>query len=136
MKMSLQTDQPGQTADVRDLVVAVEGIARYFVATSDEGLVLDLHVVGRHQVVTEAGGHMQDVFRAAVEVIEHVLKRRQTWFVGLCLFGSEDFVKRCTEFFDVGHDLAIAGGVTWRITQVKAIAPAGVAVLYDCNLRK
>ena len=33
-------------------------------------------------------------------------------------------------------DLAIAGGVTWRITLVKAIAPAGVAVLYDCNLRK
>ena len=33
-------------------------------------------------------------------------------------------------------DLAIASGVTWRITQVKAIAPAGVAVLYDCNLRK
>lgn len=33
-------------------------------------------------------------------------------------------------------DLAIVGGVTWRITKVKSIAPAGVAVLFDCNLRK
>ena len=34
-------------------------------------------------------------------------------------------------------DLAIIDGVTWRITPpVKVIAPAGVAVLYDCNLRK
>ena len=33
-------------------------------------------------------------------------------------------------------DLAIIGGVTWRITRVKALSPAGVAVLYDCNIRK
>jgi hypothetical protein len=33
-------------------------------------------------------------------------------------------------------DLAIVGGVTWRITRVEAIPPTGVAALYDCNLRK
>ena len=33
-------------------------------------------------------------------------------------------------------DLVLVGGVSWRITRVKSIAPAGVAVIYDCNLRK
>lgn len=33
-------------------------------------------------------------------------------------------------------DLAIVGGVQWRITRVKSTAPAGVAVIYDCNIRK
>jgi len=33
-------------------------------------------------------------------------------------------------------DLAIVGGISWRITRVKSTAPAGVAVIYDCNIRK
>ncbi|MNL20217.1 hypothetical protein D3C87_1414540 [compost metagenome] len=52
---------------------------------------------------------MQDVFRAAVEVVEHVLERRQTRFVGLGLLGGKDLVERCAEHVDVGHDLAVAG---------------------------
>ena len=32
--------------------------------------------------------------------------------------------------------LAIVSGVQWRITRVKATAPAGVPVIYDCNIRK
>nr|GEZ27367.1 hypothetical protein [Tanacetum cinerariifolium] len=52
---------------------------------------------------------MQDVFRAAAEVVEHELERGQTWLVGLRLFGGEDLVERRAELVDVGHDLAVAG---------------------------
>ena len=33
-------------------------------------------------------------------------------------------------------DLAIVGGISWRIVSVKTTAPAGVAVLFECQLRK
>lgn len=33
-------------------------------------------------------------------------------------------------------DLAIIGGIQWRIVSVKALSPAGVAVLFECQLRK
>ena len=34
-----------------------------------------------------------------------------------------------------GH-LAIIGGETWNIVSIKATAPAGLAVLFECQLRK
>lgn len=33
-------------------------------------------------------------------------------------------------------DLAIIGGATWNIVSVKTTAPAGTAMLYECQLRK
>lgn len=33
-------------------------------------------------------------------------------------------------------DLAVIGGETWSIVSVKSTAPAGIAVLFECQLRK
>src|ERR1700712_1782835 len=93
---TLKANQTRQAANVRDLPIAVELVGRHFVAASDKCLVLDFHVVGREQVVTEAGRHMKDVVRAATQVIEHEFKRRQARLVGLSLFSGEDLVKRRT----------------------------------------
>ncbi|MNS60869.1 hypothetical protein D3C72_938800 [compost metagenome] len=75
--------------------------------TSNEGFVLDLHVVGRHQVITEARGHVQNVLRPTTEVIEHELEGSQARLVGLGLLRGEDFMERCAELVDVGHDLLV-----------------------------
>ncbi|MCY1433357.1 hypothetical protein D9M71_493840 [compost metagenome] len=76
-------------------------------ATGDEGLVLDLHVFGRHQVVAEARRNVQHVFRTAAEVVEHVLEGLQARLVGLGLLGGEDLVERHAQLVDVGHDLFV-----------------------------
>ena len=41
----LKADQPGQPANVRDLVVFVEAVGWLFMTASHECLVLDFHVV-------------------------------------------------------------------------------------------
>ncbi len=49
----LESDQPSQTSDIRDLLVAKSGIRWLFMPTGNERLMFDLHVVGRHQVITK-----------------------------------------------------------------------------------
>src|SRR5450830_1230502 len=94
---TLQTDQCRQPADIGDLLVAVGRVGRRLMASGNKRLVFDFHVMGRHQVITEAGRHMQDVFRAATEVIEHELERCQTRLVGLRLLSGEYLVERRAE---------------------------------------
>ena len=67
-----ESNHAGQTTDVLDLGVAVGRVTRA-VATVHKHLVLDADVVGRHQVVAKAGGHMQQVFGATAEAVEQVV---------------------------------------------------------------
>src|SRR5258706_13066452 len=82
-----ETHDGGQSADVRDFGVVIR-LATGTVAAIDEHLFLHAKVVGGHQVVAQAGRHMQDVLGSAAELIKHVLERTQPRLVRLRLLGG------------------------------------------------
>ncbi|CAM2159986.1 hypothetical protein PT2222_60400 [Paraburkholderia tropica] len=88
-----------------DLVIRRE---RLMVAIH-ESLVLDTHVISRHQVVTETRRHVQHVFRIAVELVEHVLERLAQRLVRLRLLSGADLVERRAKLFHVAVDLRVVG---------------------------
>ncbi|CAG9225489.1 hypothetical protein PSP6_50023 [Paraburkholderia tropica] len=94
-----------QALDFVDLVIR----RKRLVAAIHEGLVLDAHVVGRHEVVTEARRHVQHVFRVAVELVEHVFEGLAQRLVRLRLLGRVDLVERRAELGDVAVDLLVGG---------------------------
>jgi hypothetical protein len=89
-----------------DRVVVVVGATRT-VAAVDEDLVLDADVVGRHQVVAQAGGDVQHVLGVAAQRIEHVLEGLQPRLVGLCLLRGVDAVEGRAQQGHVVLDLVV-----------------------------
>ena len=75
----------------------------------DEDLVSNPQIVGRHQVVTGARGNVQDVLRAAAQMIEHVLESLQARLVRLRLLRREYGVKRRAELRYIVLDLIVRG---------------------------
>src|SRR6195256_6778628 len=78
-------------------------------ATSHEDFVTNPQIVGRHQVVTGARGNVQDVLRAAAQVIEHVLESLQARLVRLRLLRREYGMKRRAELRYIVLDLTVRG---------------------------
>ena len=73
------------------------------------GAVANPHIVGRHEIVAQARRDMQQMRRVAAQLVDHVFKGVQPWFIRLGLFGCVDGLKRRAEFCHIMVDLAVSG---------------------------
>ena len=101
-------DQTGQITQVLQGGISVVA-GRGAVAAFDVGAMPDPHVVSRHQIVPQAGGHVEQVPGVAAQPIDHVLEGPEPRLVRLRLFGRVDRVERRAQPGHILTDLAVRG---------------------------
>lgn len=105
--LNSQAKHISQMANVVHLIVVIKR-RRRLMAPLHEGLVLDAHRLGSHQVVPQAARDVQHVLGLASQLLEHVLEALHARLVALRLLRREDGVERRAQLLDIVQNLVVA----------------------------